>query len=119
LELPDITTVGIPGFKCLQSQAMANVSVQMCNRGLKTVPIGQGNVALVAADNPQNVLCTKTNATELASGKCENVSCTVPVPSQNAGFDILIMGDPSNSIPECDDSNNTSLISNVYCIVTH
>jgi len=27
----------------------------------------------------------------------------------------MIMGDPNSAVPECNESNNTSLISNVYC----
>jgi hypothetical protein len=114
LDLPDITTVGIPGYKCLQNK-QAQVTVEVCNRGLRTLATGKSTLALVEAHNPTNVLYTTTNSKDLASGDCEDVTAAVNVPTSNSAFDIMIMGDPNSAVPECDETNNTSLISNVYC----
>jgi len=114
LDLPDVTTVGIPGYKC-QANQQALVKVQVCNRGLRPLGAGKSTLALVEANNPTNVLYTTATTQDLASGACQDVSASVKVPSSNSSFDIMIMGDPNSAVPECDEGNNTSLISNVYC----
>jgi hypothetical protein len=114
LDLPDITTVGIPGYKCQQNK-QAQVTVEICNRGMRTLAAGKSTLALVEARNPSNVLYTTTTTKDLASGTCEDVTTAVTVPTTDSSFDIMIMGDPNSAVPECDEGNNTSIISNVYC----
>jgi len=115
LELPDVTVSGNPVVTCLPAQAVAKVSLNLCNRGLLELPVGKVRVALAQADNTK-VLCDQPNATVLRSGKCEAVSCDVPVPNQNPGIDIAVLADPSSAVRECTKGkNNTSLISNVFC----
>jgi hypothetical protein len=114
LDLPDVTTVGIPGYKC-QANKQAQVTVEICNRGLRTLAAGKSTLALVEARNPSNVLYTTATTKDLASGTCEDVTTAVTVPTSDSSFDIMIMGDPNSAVPECDEGNNTSIISNVYC----
>jgi hypothetical protein len=115
LELPDLTVSGNPVVSCLPGQPQARVSLNLCNRGLLTLDAGQVHVALAQAQTT-SVLCDKPNATVLRSGKCETVTCDVPVPSTNPGIDIAVLADPNNSLRECTKGkNNTSLVSNVFC----
>jgi len=115
LELPDITVSGNPVVTCLQAQSTARVSLNLCNRGLLELPAGKVRVALAQADNAK-VLCDRPNAGVLRSGKCEVVTCDVPVPSQNPGIDIAVLADPGSAVRECTKGkNNTSLVSNVFC----
>jgi hypothetical protein len=91
------------------------VSLSLCNRGLLELDAGKSHVALAQAGTT-SVLCDKPNATVLRSGKCETVTCDVPVPGTNPGIDIAVLADPNNSLRECTKGkNNTSLVSNVFC----
>jgi hypothetical protein len=115
LELPDITVSGNPVVSCLQNQAVAKLSLNLCNRGLLELPEGKVRVALAQVNNSK-VLCDQPNATVLRAGKCETVTCDVPVPNQNPGIDIAVLADPSGAVRECTKGkNNTSLVSNVFC----
>ncbi|MEO8184537.1 MAG: VCBS repeat-containing protein [Deltaproteobacteria bacterium] len=115
LELPDITVSGNPVVSCLMNQAVAKVSLNLCNRGLLELPEGKVRVALAQANNSR-VLCDRPNTSVLRSGKCEVVTCDVPVPNQNPGIDIAVLADPSSAVRECTKGkNNTSLVSNVFC----
>jgi hypothetical protein len=100
---------------CLPGQSVARVSLSLCNRGLLELEPGKAHVAL-AQSQTTNVLCDKPNTTALRSGKCEVVTCDVPVPSTNPGVDIAVLADPNNSLRECTKGkNNSSLVSNVFC----
>jgi hypothetical protein len=117
LELPDVTTSVDPVPKCLQNRAVAQLTVNLCNRGLLTLDSGKVQVAMAQADT-NRVLCTLPNTKALRSGVCEEVTCDVPVPSQNPGIDIAVLADPSSAVRECTEGrNNTSLISIVFCQV--
>jgi hypothetical protein len=67
----------------------------------------------VQSDNLQNVLCNPTNEEALPSQGCVELTCTIPTPGR--GFDITIMGDATTRIAECDEANNLSSISQVFC----
>jgi len=115
LELPDLTVSGNPVVSCLPGQSVARVSLNLCNRGLLELDAGKVHVAL-AQSQTTKVLCDKPNTTVLRSGKCEAVTCDVPVPGTNPGIDIEVLADPNNSLRECTKGkNNTSLVSNVFC----
>jgi hypothetical protein len=115
LELPDLTTSGNPVVQCQQGQ-MAKLSLQLCNRGLLALGPGRARVALAQADRTTNVLCDRTNATALGSGKCEPITCDVVVPATAPGLNIAVLADPGSAVRECTEGrNNTSIVSNVFC----
>ncbi|HKO94130.1 MAG TPA: VCBS repeat-containing protein [Polyangiaceae bacterium] len=115
LELADLTTTVDPVFACRSNQAVAQVSVELCNRGTRVLGSGLASIALMEQGNPSNVLCTKPNAGELGAGACESIVCDVEVPDSNRGFNIIAMGDRSASVSECNEVNNMSTITNVFC----
>jgi len=116
LALPDLTVSADPVGRCLLNQQRAQVSLSLCNRGLRELASGQASVALVDAADPARSLCQLTNANVLRSGTCETLSCDVDVPYTNSGFDIAVLADPAGSVSECTEgTNNTALISNVFC----
>ena len=115
LELVDLTTTIDPAFACQTSVSIAQVSVKLCNRGRRTLAAGRGSVALMEEGNPSNVLCTKPNAKELLSGACETIGCDVPVPDTNRNFNIMVMGDRGSAVAECNERNNMSTLTNVFC----
>ncbi len=114
LNRPDITTAGLPQFTCIASQNLADVTVDLCNRGLDPVEKAEASVALVRTDQATPELCRLQNSQVLAAGKCEPVTCTIPVTKGAAPFDITIY---SAGLDECDEANNTSFISRVSCPV--
>jgi len=115
LELADLTTTVNPVFACQTNQPIAQVSVDLCNRGTRTLAVGKASVALMQQGNPSNVLCSKPNTKELLAGGCESIVCDVQVPRANEGFNIIAMGDRASSVSECNEVNNMSTITNVFC----
>jgi hypothetical protein len=114
LDLADVTTAGLPNFECVGNQGRALVSVDVCNRGLRTMGANATDLVLVRADAPSNVLCTIPSGDPLEPGFCRPLSCEIdagPTP-----FDITIIGDPSAKVSECNENNNRSLISRVSCV---
>jgi hypothetical protein len=118
LNQPDITTAGLPEFTCMASQDLADVTVDLCNRGLDPVENAEASIALVRSGQPTLGLCRlQWNSQLLGAGKCEQVTCTIPVIKGAAPFDITIVGDYGAGLDECNEFNNTSLISRVSCPV--
>jgi VCBS repeat protein len=114
LDLADVTTAGLPTFECIGNQSRAKVTMDVCNRGLRTMGANAADVVLVREDAPSNVLCTIPSGEALESGFCRPVSCEIdagPTP-----FNITIIGDPSAKVDECNENNNRSLISRVSCV---
>jgi len=92
------------------------LSATLCNRGLAPVPVGQVNLRMAAATAPDSALCEVANKTQLASGKCEPISCDMAVPKNPAKVDIVVTAEPTQAVPECSGGvNNTTVITNVYC----
>lgn len=116
LNLVDVTTAGLASFRCLAGQN-AEVTVDFCNRGNAPLRPEQASMALVESERPANVLCRKENTElirqSLAPGDCVEVKCSIP--TSREGMDITILGDPTNSIRECYENNNSSVISGVSC----
>jgi hypothetical protein len=115
LQLADLTTTVDPVYACQTAQPIAQVSVKLCNRGLRTLAAGGGSVSLMEVGNPSNVLGTKPNAKEVLAGGCETIGFDVPVRNSNPGFDIMVMGDRASAVSECNESNNMSTLTNVFC----
>lgn len=113
LEEPDITTSGNPEVDCADNGRSATFSVDVCNRGLRTLGVGEANVTLVMTENASRQLCNPSNTAPLAAGSCVSLSCTAPVPA--VPFNVTIMGDYSGEVAECDEDNNLSSIANVFC----
>jgi hypothetical protein len=89
--------------------------VDVCNRGLEPAAAGKATAALIEAGNPRNVLCRLTSTAALAAGECVDLSCDVPMKASGDRFDITIMGDANSQLPECNEGNNLSTITGVYC----
>lgn len=112
LALPDITTAGHPDVQCLDN-GVAVLKVDLCNRGIRELRANEAQVTLVETDNARNVLCNPTNARALPSQTCLELSCEVP--SQGRAINVTVMADSASSVAECDERNNSSTISNVFC----
>jgi hypothetical protein len=113
LSLADVTTAGVPKFECLAAPNRAEVTMDLCNRGVLPIAPKQTSLVLVRADSPGNVLCTLENTVALGPGACSGLTCEIdagPLP-----FDISVLGDPGGKVNECNENNNTSLISRVSC----
>ena len=116
LELPDLTTTGNPEVECQTGRAIAKITMQLCNRGLLQVAPGEARVALAQAEQTTNILCDRTNSSALRSGRCEAITCDVPVPPTAPGLNITVLADPASALRECTEGkNNTSIVSNVFC----
>jgi hypothetical protein len=113
LDKVDLTTSGVPKFDCVGSTAKVHVDV--CNRGLEPAGPGTATAALIEAGNPRKVLCRLTSTAALAPGQCVDLSCDVPITPGGPRFDITIMGDANSQLEECNEGNNQSTISGVYC----
>jgi hypothetical protein len=113
----DLTTIALPGIACEPVSTggfTARVNLQMCNRGVATIPAAAGEVALMDLANPSRPsMCNQTNTTALASGACEQFFCRVPATS--TPMDIELVGDPSNRVKECVESNNRAEVVRVTC----
>ncbi len=116
LSLADVTTAGVPAFECLRNQDLATVTVDLCNRGNTPLRRESAEVTLVDPARPTTVLCSQKNSNVIDKGRCEQVTCPVPVTRGAAPFDIQIMGDALGRVNECSENNNSSLISRVSCI---
>lgn len=116
LSRPDLTTSGVPSFNCVGGRA--RVQVDVCNRGLEPIPAGQATAALIESGNPQNTLCRLAAEDALAPGGCVPLTCDVQVPPSAGRIDVMIMADPGSDISECNEGNNLSTISGVFCAAT-
>lgn len=116
LELPDLTTTGNPVVECQAGRAIAKLTMQLCNRGLLQVEPGTARVALAEAERTTNILCDRMNSSVLRAGRCESITCDVPVPPAAPGINIAVLADPASALRECTEGrNNTSIVSNVFC----
>jgi VCBS repeat protein len=117
LTLADVTTAGVPAFKCNPSLGTATVTVDLCNRGAVALRPDEAEIALVDArpERTTNVLCRQRNEEAIESGKCAEVECDIAVPPGQDPFDVMIMGDPTDQVRECYEQNNRSLLSRVSC----
>ena len=117
LQRSDLTVSASPVVKCQRSAIpRATLSATLCNRGLAPVPVGQVNLRMAAATAPDSALCEVANKTQLASGKCEPISCDMAVPKNPDKVDIVVTAVPTKAVPECSGGvNNTTVITNVYC----
>jgi hypothetical protein len=116
LDKADITTAGLPQFTCIPRRDFATVTVDLCNRGLLPLDAGEAALALVHTNQPSLGVCPPLANTEpLGAGECVKVGCDVPVRKGAAPFDITIMGDWRSALEECNEFNNTSLISRISC----
>jgi hypothetical protein len=113
LEEADITTLGHPKVACATGGGRATFDVEVCNRGLRTLGVGEANVTLVVSQNLQTQLCNPSNTDPLPAETCTTLSCTAPVPGER--FDVTIMGDYGTAVDECDEDNNLSFITGVFC----
>jgi hypothetical protein len=120
LGLVDVTTAGVAAFKCLDGQNLAEVTVDLCNRGSAPLQPADASLELVEAARPTNVLCRKANTElvtqALAPGSCTEVICTIPVTAGAAPFNVVIVGDPADRVEECYEDNNSSIIARVSCV---
>ena len=117
LDKPDITTAGLPQFKCNDFQDLATVTVDVCNRGLLPLRAGEVSLALVHSDRLNLGVCAPmTNTAPIGAGECVEMACDAQVIKGAPPFDITVMGDYRAEHDECNEFNNTSLISRVSCI---
>lgn len=114
----DLTASGRAGFQCYQGFDIATVSGDLCNRGMLPIPAEAANVALVRDDSLTTRLCETTNSSELSPGECVGFVCDVSVQRNQDPFDIRVVADSANALPECSESNNVAIISSVFCIDT-
>jgi hypothetical protein len=113
LELPDITTLANPAVQCAELGGSAQFTVNVCNRGLRTLQDGEASVTLLMTQDLRRQLCNPSNTAPLAPGACAPLTCTAQVPGDR--FDVTIMGDLGTAVDECDEDNNQSIITGVYC----
>jgi hypothetical protein len=113
----DLTTVPLPEVPCISSSNggfNARITLNMCNRGLQPIPANGAEVSLMdMADASRPAMCTVRNGTELASGGCQQLICSIPATS--AAVDIEVVGDPSNRVSECFENNNRAQVLSVRC----
>jgi len=116
LQRADLTVAASPVVACSRSLPRATLSASLCNRGLLEVPVGKVTVRMAPESALGSPLCEVANTTVLRSGKCEPVTCEVPVPTRSSNFDVRVSADSTDVVAECTEGiNNTSLITNVYC----
>lgn len=120
LGLVDVTTAGLAAFDCIEGQNLAEVTVDLCNRGNAPLQPEDASLDLVERGRPENVLCRKTGTElitqALAPGSCAEVKCAIPVAAGAAALDVEVRGDPAGRVTECYENNNNSVIARVSCI---
>ncbi|MEY4550812.1 MAG: hypothetical protein RL685_7007 [Pseudomonadota bacterium] len=115
LQLADLTVSGVSQVRCLGNQGRAEVSANLCNRGLLPLAVGAAKLSMFEGSGA-TPLCEKGNASALTSGKCEVVKCEIAVPDRTPGFSLRMVADPADSVPECTQgTSNSDLVSNVFC----
>jgi hypothetical protein len=117
LQRPDLTVSASPMVKCQRGAVpRATLSANLCNRGLAPVPVGTVNVKMAIQSAPASALCEVANKTQLASGKCEPISCDLAVPKNPDNVNIVVSAEPTSGVAECTGGvNDTAVITNVYC----
>jgi hypothetical protein len=115
LELADLTVSGISEVRCLGATGRAELSANLCTRGLLDLPAGAARLQMLEGAGTA-ALCEKTNASALPSGKCEVVKCDMAVPNIGPGLNVQLVAEPLQGVSECTQgNNNTSEIANVFC----
>ncbi|MBU1239895.1 VCBS repeat-containing protein, partial [Myxococcota bacterium] len=116
---PDVTPKGSM-FDCT-IEAHAEFAVEICNRGTQPLP---ANLPYTAYEEITLApLCTVGTTVTLAPGQCQLLSCEwdTPPSSPSAAVNVLIMADDdgtgASSTLECLESNNSAVITDVYCEV--
>jgi hypothetical protein len=117
LQRPDLTVSANALVKCQRSAVpRATLSANLCNRGLAAVAAGAATLRMATVSAPDDALCEVANKTQLAPGKCEPITCDIPVPKNPASVDIRVSAEAADAVPECTvGQNNTAVITNVYC----
>jgi hypothetical protein len=117
LELADLTVSGVEDVRCLGATGRAELSANLCNRGLLDVPAGAAKIQMFEAAAGTTPLCEQTNRNALGSGRCEVVKCEMGVPTSGPGMSLRLVAQPASAtLTECTEGvNNTGAIANVLC----
>lgn len=115
LELADLTVSGVNEVRCLGNTGRAELSANLCNRGLLDLPAGAAKLQMFDGTGATPV-CEQTNSNALASGRCEVVKCQMGVPNIGPGMNVRLVADPGDSVQECTQGDaNNAIIPNVFC----
>lgn len=116
LELADLTVSGVGEVRCLGNQGRAELTANLCNRGLLDLPAGAAKLQMFEAEASGTALCERSNSNPLPTGRCEAVKCEMGVPDRTPGFNVRIVADPADEVAECTQGDsNSAVIANVFC----
>jgi hypothetical protein len=107
----DLTAKAGTYFTCSGTSVVFEEPI--CNRG--TAPIGAG--VPVGFYVGSKKVCSGATATALGVGDCETVSCTWSSPPQTSGaeVDVTVVANDGDTKSECDTTNDTGLVVDVFC----